>query len=158
MDKAKENINQKKNHGLIIKIGLPILGVCLVLGMFQLVNSVPAVKEAITLATTMKPETFTELYFEDHNNLPKTFEKAKKYTFRFTIHNLEYQDMNYSYEVNAIDEEEKSLIASGSARLKQAEAKTIEESFSSDKNYKRVKIEVRLIEKNQQIDFWMEKQ
>ena len=145
----------KINYKLIIKIGTFFLFVGVATGMVQIVNNIPSVKDAITLATTVKPETFTELYFEDHNNLPKTFEKAKKYTFRFTIHNLEYQDINYSYEVNAIEGEEKSLITSGSARLKQDEAKTIEESFSSDKNYKRVKIEVRLIEKNKQIDFWM---
>ena len=145
----------KINYKLIIKIGIFLLFIGLVTKMVQVVNNISGVKDAITLATTRKPETFTELYFENHNNLPKTFERGKKYTFRFTIHNLEYQDMNYSYEINAIEGKEKFFIASGSVRLEQDEAKTIEESFSSDKNYKRVKIEVRLIEKDQAIDFWM---
>jgi len=37
---------------------------------FLIVEYVPSVKEAFILATTMKPETFTELYFEDHLSLP----------------------------------------------------------------------------------------
>ena len=42
----------------------------IVVGFFQLVKYVPSAKEALFFATTVKPETFTELYFEDHLSLP----------------------------------------------------------------------------------------
>ena len=48
--------NEKINYKLIIRIGLLLLAVCfIVVGFFQLVKYVPSVKEALILATTVKP-------------------------------------------------------------------------------------------------------
>lgn len=45
------------------------------------------------------PESFTELFFTDHLNLPTTISANVDQTFTFTIHNLENKDMSYSWEV-----------------------------------------------------------
>lgn len=50
------------------------------------------------------PEPLTELYFNDHINLPKVYAKDTKYPFSFTIHNIEYQDFEYHYRVTAISD------------------------------------------------------
>jgi hypothetical protein len=42
---------------------------------------VPSVKEALILATTVKPETFTELYFEDYLSLPNKVTLFKENNF-----------------------------------------------------------------------------
>ena len=50
---------------------------------------IPRIKEAVVLATTHQPETFTELYFEDHLDLPKKIELRKwntKFRGKFLIH------------------------------------------------------------------------
>ena len=64
---TSERKNKKINYKPIISIGLLLLAVCfIVVGFFQLLKYVPSVKEALILAATVKPETFTELYFENH--------------------------------------------------------------------------------------------
>ena len=62
--------NGEINYKLIMKIRLLVLVVWFIVIGFIVVECVPSVKEAVILATTMKPETFTELYFEDHLYLP----------------------------------------------------------------------------------------
>ena len=105
------------------------------------------------------PETFTELYFEDHLKLPKTVDKnpSKEYSFKFTIHNLEYKNMKYKYEIKAITDTTEDIFATDEAELKQNEFKTIPFTFVlKQPEPKRVKIEVNLVNKNQPIHFWME--
>ncbi len=148
----------KINYKLILKIGLLFFAVCLVVGLYKYANSVPAIKEAIVLATTKKPETFTELYFEDHTNLPKTFADRHSYSFRFTLHNLEYKDFTYEYEVRSIDEFGSSLLNKNSVTLKHNEYRTIPVSFKTLKvTSKRFQVEVKILNKNQAIHFWIEK-
>lgn len=149
--------NKRMNYRLIVKIGLLSLAVGLVMGLVQFANSVPKVKEAIVLATSRKPETFTELYFEDHINLPKAIEKGKEYSFVFTIHNLEYKDMEYPYVVYLETIDKKITLDQNKISLKDGEYKSIREDFGPLKDI-RMKIVVELVGRNQQVDFWMEGQ
>jgi hypothetical protein len=143
------------NYKLLVLIETPILLLFLALGIFSFVKSNPAIMNMITLATTVKAETFTELYFEDHTNLPKDTNLYEEKTFKFTVHNLEYKTMTYPYEVYIDFEGEKQMIDEGSISLKQNQYKTIEESYLLTYPTQRVKIIVNLINKNQQIDFWI---
>jgi uncharacterized membrane protein len=116
----------------------------------------PVLREAVALATTKKPETFTELYFGDHIDLPKKIEIGKKQSFSFTIHNLEYKDMTYKYEISAFDDEADRSIYSDSVNLSHDEYKTIGGSYTVATASGRIKIEVLLVNKNQSIHFWLE--
>lgn len=118
-------------------------------------KNVSAIKEAITLATTKKPETFTELYFENHTQLPTKIEKGKEYSFSFTIHNLENQDMVYPYTVYLQRDNVKTTIFQKIVTLKKDEYKTIEETVGPFKAL-RTMIGIELTDKNQNIDFWMD--
>lgn len=148
---------KKINYKLIVKIGLLLLTVGLVVGFIRIANSVPKVKEAIVLATTVKPETFTELYFEDHSNLPKAIIRRKEYSFVFTIHNLENRDSDYPYTVYLQRDDQKTVIDSGSVFVRNNEYSSIEKTVGPLKNL-RSKIVVELLNKNQLISFWMEEQ
>ncbi|MBW7944826.1 hypothetical protein H3C70_05525 [Patescibacteria group bacterium] len=53
---------------------------------------------------TPKPETFSELYFEDHLELPKRITPNTPYQFSFTIRNHEGKTMIYPLEVFATSE------------------------------------------------------
>jgi len=152
-----EGIIRKINYKRIIRIELLLLAVCfIVVGSFRLVKYVPSVKEALTLATTVKPETFTELYFEDHSSLPDKVTLFKENNFKFTIHNLENKDMEYKYEIYVdMTKEKKRMIDKGSVLIKKNEYKTISEEFTITIPIQRVKVAVNLISKNQQIHFWM---
>lgn len=119
--------------------------------------SLPSVKKAIKLATTVQPESFTELYFEDHTHLPKTVEVKKEYSFIFTIHNLENKKMSYPYLVYLETEGNKIIFDQGTVELENDGYKSIAENFSPLKNID-MKITVDLVNKNQIIDFLMAKQ
>ena len=128
---------------------------CLVIGVFQFVNIPPSLKEAIALATTRKPETFTELYFENHLSLPNKVIYYQPQAFKFTIHNLENQNMEYPYEVYIDVNGEKQFIDQGSVLLKNNGYKTISEDFSITLPTLRVKLVINLVNKNQEIRFWI---
>lgn len=140
----------------IILIGLPLLAVEFIL--LWTPNFTSSIKNAIALATTVKPETFTELYLDDHSNLPKKIKLGEEQSFKFTIHNLENKDINYPYEVYIDVNGEKQIIDKKSIFIKNNEFKTIAEDLTITLPLARVEVIVNLINKDQQIDFWMEKQ
>jgi hypothetical protein len=148
--KIEENVIYK----LTTKIGLLIIVALLFVGIYQIYATIPQIKGSVTLATTVKPETFTELYFEEHNNLPNVIEPNRSYNFTFTIHNLESQRMNYLYIVYLQTVSKKTILNQGSVNLADGEYKSITEYFGPLTNF-RIKITVELINKNQLIDFWM---
>ncbi len=115
-----------------------------------------SISESIAMATTVKPETFTELYFEDHLKLPKDTILEKSNSFKFTIHNLEYKDMDYPYEVYIASNGAKlQMIDKGTFTLKHDQYQTVLERYTLDEEIKRAKVVVDLPSKKQQIDFWI---
>ena len=152
-----KNTNRIRIILVLLIICLSAILVCIIiLGGFLLVNHVPAVKETIILATTVKPETFTELYFEDHLSLPNKIVLYEKNSFEFTIHNLENKDMDYSYEVYIDMNGEKQVIDESSVLIKSNEYNTIAVDYTITIPVQRAKVIVNLIGKDQQIHFWIE--
>lgn len=149
--------SNRQNHKLIIQTGLLILAGASLVGIYELASNVPSIRHAVVLATTAKPEPFTELYFEDHSNLPRTIEKYKQYSFSFTIHNLESRDVEYPYIVYLQTDSEKTILDSGRLTLQNDEYRSQEEHFGPLRS-PRAEIVVELTNKNQQIDFWMQEQ
>ncbi len=91
-------------------------------------------------------EPLTELYFENHTTLPKIIFLNKPYNFSFTVHNLEYQDMRYKYDIRAFDENNTLLFKMDSREilLVNNETKTIFESFNMKDHFGRMKININL--------------
>jgi hypothetical protein len=151
MAKNKERVSK-----LVLRILIPLLVIAaLITGFVLLVNYVPSAKENFLIATTKIPETFTELYFEDHLALPKDIILLKENSFKFTIHNVENKDMLYPYEVYIEVNGERQSIDKSSVLIKNNEYKTIPQSFIITTPMQRAKIVVNLIDKNQPIHFWM---
>ena len=109
----------------------------------------------IALATTVKPETFTELYFENHTQLPTTVTAYQKVSFSFTTHNLEYKIMRYPYEVYLDQDGKKTVIDKGFFYLDQDNYRTINETATIPYGLTKGKIVVDLTSKNQQVFFWV---
>lgn len=123
---------------------------------FLYASANPYIANTIHLATTVKKEAFTELYFEDHLNLPKQVASSQEYSFQFTLHNLEDKNMKYRYEVYLDIGDEKLFLDKGTIFLKNNEYKTTQEIFTKNGSLYKGKIVVNLINKNQQISFWIE--
>lgn len=116
----------------------------------------PKSKNTFVLSTTKQPESYTELYFENHEKLPNKITPNKQYTFSFTINNLENRDITYPYEVYLNLGEIKLFLDKGSVFIKKNGHKTIRETFTFENSISRINVVVDIVNKNQQIDFWIE--
>jgi hypothetical protein len=146
----------KTSRRLILFVIIPLIILIIISGIFITARYVPSFNQALILATTVKPEAFTELYFEDHLSLPGKIVPGKENIFSFTVHNLENRDMQYSYEVYLDQSGAKQAVDSGSFLIKNNEYKTVIEKFKILLPASRIKVVVDLKNKNQQIDFWMD--
>lgn len=118
-----------------------------------------AITKAISAGTTIKSDSFTELYFDNNENLPQKPSvilnyDAVPYTFSFTIHNVEHADMSYEYEV-LLSGETNTQTDGKTVFIKNGATKTIPETFILPNNIlTRTKVTVRLINTNEEIFFW----
>jgi hypothetical protein len=101
-----------------------------------------------------EPEKLTELYFEDHTKLPSTIVPGQEETFRFTIHNLEYQPMSYPYSVVVETATGSSVVNVGSIDLAHDAKKTFTQDISFPEAT-RTAVIVRLDNNAQIIRFWL---
>ena len=147
------------------KIKLIFISLIVILSMTIMINLIRNNSEIIKTATTQQPETFTELYFENHQELPKLLAEPNEfnwyynpntrlYSFAFTIINHENKLMNYTYTVSYFEHEE-VLIDTNETIIQDDASKTIYEQFSLPINHSRIKVTVDLPNQDQQIFFWI---
>ena len=133
-----------------------LTGFFLAIAMYGIVLQLPlrTVKETIALATTIRPETYTELYFENHTSLLRNLSATDSASFTFAIPNKEFKDMEYPYVVSLERNTGSFVIDQGVMKLKQDQVKT-HDSFVQINPGERAKVTVRLLNLNQQIHFWI---
>jgi hypothetical protein len=104
-------------------------------------------------------EPLTELYFENHAELPKHIFLNKSYNLSFTIHNLEYQDMNYEYIIEVFDENGTFMneINKQSFSLANNESKSFQQDFTFIEHFDRAKINIKVIKKPGEEEPWFKK-
>ena len=135
-----------------------IVIVVIILGL-MLFNWPSFVIKVPTFALSKRPETYTELYFTDHLSLPKHLEPETQYEFEFSVHNLEYKDFTYIYEVTATDEKGEIILDGRSQLLlKHDETGNVDVAFQTPESFERIKISVNLVDKGQMIHFWGERE
>lgn len=101
-----------------------------------------------------KQEHFTELYFNDHINLPKQIQKGEKVSFSFVIHNLEGKKWQYPYAVFFVSQNGQiTNIEEKAVTLASGEYETIEESYISNLAENKGGIYVALQQPQQEIHF-----
>jgi len=100
---------------------------------------------------TEKKSGFTELFFV--NDLPKTIKINERYDFSFAIHNLEKKKMTYDYAVYL----ESKKIDQSHITLNHDDTTTITQSFIVKDKLENtsIPISVQLLNKNQEIHFWV---
>lgn len=104
-----------------------------------------------------EPERLTELYFTKPNKLPTTYNTTTNQSFGFTVHNLEYRNTDYLYQVEeqSTDGSQAAILNQGSFWLKQNQYKNISEPVSLLDFGSRVKISIDLTNVNETIDYWL---
>ena len=94
----------------------------------------------------LRIEPLTELYLENHTSLPINVYLNKAYNFSFTTHNLEYQDVEYNYSIEALDVNNTLLfkIDEGKFTLANNESKIVSENYIFNNPFNRAKIQVKI--------------
>jgi len=89
-------------------------------------------------------EPLTEVYIENHTLLPINVFLNKTYNFSFSVHNLEYQKMGYTYTIKVYDINETFLFEVGKGKLVLVnnETETINADYKFNQSFGRAKIEV----------------
>jgi len=90
-------------------------------------------------------EPLTEVYFENHTNLPRNVFLNKTYNFEFTVHNLEYMDMPYTFIVSREYNNKTEILDRADFFLKNNETMSFYESFSFKEKFERAKINVEVV-------------
>lgn len=108
---------------------------------------------AAELATTMQPERISELYFNDHENLPREQKAGLPQSFGFHVSNRESQDTTYRFIVKVYENGVPRTIATGTRTI--ADGQSFDEVITfvprSDRTVFRFVIELPL--QHQEINF-----
>jgi hypothetical protein len=118
-----------------------------------LAATTPAIKDAFALATTKKPEAFTELYFNDSAHLPTSAPVGQPRTFSFHIHSHEAHPVVYRYEVRLSTPDSTSMVAQGSVVLTPGAGADIPVTFTTTEEGVRPQITVHLLGREEVINF-----
>ena len=105
-------------------------------------------------------ESFTELYFYEHTNLPKYVSSSANFTF--AIHNMENKQYEYDIlimaelynDTNASEPFMMLNISNFLALLRDNETGIFEENFSFPEGFEKAKIRVSIKNSTQDIHFW----
>jgi len=113
-----------------------IVGILIIIGFLVVLMFIP-----------LGIEPLTEVYFENHTELPKHLFLGEYYDFMFTVHNLEEQDMNYEYIVEVFDEEGKFMFELGRDEffLENEESKTFTQDFMFTGGFDRAQVNVQVV-------------
>jgi hypothetical protein len=98
-------------------------------------------------------ETFTELYFDNHLSLPKTFIAGHPEIFSFVIHNLEGRAMDYPYLVFIKTDKGRKKIEDYSVHINDGESRTVYISFMPEETVNSGSVVVSLEGLKQDIHF-----
>jgi hypothetical protein len=111
--------------------------------------------ELVALDLIPQPEKLTELYFNDHANLPSTATRNQAISFAFVIHNLEASDYQYTYDVSVNVHGTRRIVDSGNILVKNNQYYVKHEKFHLMTSEPGQKVVVELTNKHQSIDFWI---
>lgn len=131
---------------------IAIIGLILTGGLLTLS---PRVRGALNKAVTHQPESFTELYFEDYDRLPKTGLKlAQTYGFNFVIVNREGRPQLYTYQITQADDAGSDIRqATGTVALSDGETAVLPAAMIAGVIDRPVTVTITLLGSEQSIHF-----
>lgn len=99
-----------------------------------------------------KQEEFTELYFNNHDELPKSISNESS-EFSFSISSKNKSPTSYDYIIILKYDSKEKVLDRGQVILNPHETKTISTKFLSEENFEAGVISVKLLYTNQEIHF-----
>ncbi len=143
-----------------LRISIYLALVCLFIGgiyLFSVHN--PKVDKVLnTLNVVPKPETYTELYFEDYESLPRASVSGQNLSFNFVIHNLEGEEVTYRYKVYfAYSAGDEVTFKEGKVTVPKGSYESVNISHTFFNSDLKGKVVVELVDFNQHIDLLLPK-
>jgi uncharacterized membrane protein len=130
-------------------------GVIVGLGMLAaLVLTLPVGRQAFVLATTKQPEPFTELYFNNTNNLPKLVQDRVAAHFSYEVVNREGRAASYSAEVTLVENGKSESLGKQKLILLDNQSANETVTFTAAKPHETLELIVALPGQNESIHFW----
>lgn len=136
-----------------------VVGVIVVVSMliFFNLNRASINNQLALLDLVPKPEKLTELYFDNHTQLPSSLPSNHIINFTFAIHNVETTDYQYAYRVVVDTNGGRHIIDSGHLLIKNNQVYLKNEEFKLTNVSGRQDVIVEITNKRQSIDFWIGK-
>ncbi|MEK7643586.1 MAG: DUF1616 domain-containing protein [Patescibacteria group bacterium] len=133
----------------------PFLVILVVVAVVVLVANKPTVIAKLNDWKLLpQEESFTELFLNNHLDLPKQVEKGQTVQFSFTIHNLEGKTMTYPYVVYLkTDGGYRIPIARDSVTLSNKQVRTVGESYTFKNSNQKVTIFIEFLGRGQNLHF-----
>lgn len=134
-----------------------LIFLCIFIVVFVPAHADSIKKRLMNMYLWRVPAANTELYFKDHKNLPITIPENGVVKFSFIINNKELERMGYSYKVTSYSDITKStqILDEGRLSLENQDMAEIPVNISITPTLQRTKVSVVLLEKNQEISFWL---
>lgn len=104
-------------------------------------------------------EPLSEVYFENHTKLPVNIFLKRDYNFTFTVHNLEYREMQYNYDINAFYGNKSLNIDKSDFVLADNESASFFHKFRFNESFERAQIVINVTKDNNEsidIHFWVD--
>jgi hypothetical protein len=144
-----------KTTSITIALGIKLAAIMLVFaGITTAAFASPGIRTSMHLATSRQQEGFTELYFTTPGTLPKHFVPNQVHNIPFTIHNLEGRTTTYPYAVYLNDIQ---IGSQHSVTLANQDMISLPETIPISSQEARVNITIKLLNTNQSIHHWTEK-
>lgn len=148
-----EEIENKKNRYGLISVVIVLVIIGLIIFWQPIINQMHAWK------LLPQPEKLTELYFNNPNSLPTTYSPNETQNVDFTVHNLEYQTIKYTYTINESAKvgQTGTILKTGTFTLNQNQYQKESDIISILPISNRVNISINLTSQNEDIDYWLTK-
>lgn len=101
----------------------------------------------------VREETFTELYFSDHQILPKNVEPNRDYSIQFTIHNKQNKDGEYPYQFVLQTDQGEQILYQDVLQIAQHDIQTTTVHFRVEPSFTTGKVILRLPDQDQVLHF-----
>ena len=145
-----------RHKKLVISLGSAVLLLLVLLAFFSRTS---ISHQLHTWKLLPEPEHLTELYFTDHNQVPRKYTPGQPQTVAISIHNVEYRTMNYSYAVtqSSADGSQPLTMASGTVTLPQDRTQNLTLAITPADLGLRSKLTIQL-RSGESISYWVNKE
>ena len=100
---------------------------------------------------------FSELYFNDFESLPQSMKPSEPLEFSFTVVNIENTDIAYQYIITFKNNDIETILDNNGFILNAGEKQVFQEKILIEEDFKVGLVSVKLLNKNQEIHFWIRK-